>query len=325
MYNDTLNVLPTRQQNANLSGDDFVMRVGIPHSGGSLAAHAFNEDFKCMVSASAFWNRAKREFHTPAATDLSELDFALDSAGYTGLVGFRRNGRQDGIAGIFPWSFSQYLEFANLSGCSWYSQSDLCCEPQLAHDQEAIDYHVRATATLLEATLQILYAWQNELAKTCNTSVVANMLRPPVPVLQGRVLGDYMLSLELMTKIWDRWSGWLDKQPALIGIGSMCRRDLHDPEEGLYSIVTALGRSFPQGSRAHLFGVKNQALNEIPKLDFIASSDSMAWDYSARVKAHRTGVSNSMARRKDEMSAWMSSAMARVSASARLPSTFLCN
>lgn len=323
MYSEALNELPTRQKNAHLSGD-FVMRVGIPHGGGSLAAHAFAENFKCMVSASAFWSRAKRKFHMPEATDLSEVDFALDSAGYTGILNFRKNGRQDGIAGVFPWSFSQYMEFANLSGCSWYSQADMCCEPQIANDREAIDYHVRATATLLEGMLQILYAWQNELAKTCNSTVVANMLRPPVPVLQGRVLGDYMFSLELMTRIWERWEGWLDK-PALIGIGSMCRRDLYDENEGLYAIVDALGRNFPKGSRAHLFGVKNQALNKIPKMDFIASSDSMAWDYSARVKAHRAGVSNSMDRRKNEMSEWMSSAMARVSASARLPSTFLYN
>lgn len=323
MHNEALNQLPTRQKNAHLS-DDFVMRVGIPHSGGSLAAHAFNENFAGMVSASAFWNRAKRQFHMPEATDLTEVDFALDSAGYTGILNFRRNGRQDGIAGVFPWSMSQYMEIANQCGCSWYTQADLCCEPAIANDREAIDYHIRATATLLEAMLQVLYAWQNELAKSCNSTVVANMLRPPVPVLQGRVLGDYMRSLEFMTKIWERWEGWLDK-PALVGIGSMCRRDLHHPEEGLYPIIDALGRNFPKGSRAHLFGVKNQALNEIPKMDFIASSDSMAWDYSARVKAHRTGVTNSMDRRKTEMSAWMASAMSRISASVRLPGTFLYN
>ena len=317
------NQLPMRQKNANLS-DEFVMRVGIPHSGGRLAAHAFNENYAAMVSASAFWNKSKREFRMPEATDLSGLDFALDSAGYTGILNFRKNGRQDGIAGVFPWSFAQYMEFANLSGCSWYSQSDLCCEEKIAHDRQAIEYHVRATATLLEAMLQILYAWQNELARTCNSTVVANMLRPPVPVLQGRNLGDYMLSLELLHEVWGRWEGWLDK-PSLIGIGSMCRRDLHDPDEGLYAIVEALGRNFPKGSRAHLFGVKNQALNEIPKMEFVASSDSMAWDYGARVKAHKSGVSNSMDRRTKEMSEWMSAAMARVSASTRLPRTFLYN
>lgn len=323
MFNEALNELPTRQKNANLTSD-FVMRVGIPHSGGRLAAHAFNEDFKAMVSASAFWNRSKREFHMPEATDLSEVDFALDSAGYTGILNFRRNGRQDGIAGVFPWSFSQYMEFANLSGCSWYSQADLCCENNIADDRGAIEYHVRATATLLEGMLQILYAWQNELAKSCNSTVVANLLRPPVPVLQGRVLSDYMLSLELLHEVWSRWEGWLDK-PALIGIGSMCRRDLHHPEEGLYPIVDALSRNFPVGSRGHLFGVKNLALDRIPQMNFIASSDSMAWDFGSRVKAHKAGVSNSMERRTKEMSEWMGAAMARISASARLPSSFLYN
>jgi len=317
------NELPMRQKNANLP-DEFVMRVGIPHSGGRLAAHAFNESFPAMVSASAFWNRTKREFHMPAATDLSEVDFALDSAGYTGLLNFRRNGRQEGIAGIFPWSFAQYMEFANLSGCSWYSQADLCCEPQIANDRQAIDYHVRATATLLEGMLQILYAWQNELARTCNSTVVANMLRPPVPVLQGRTLSDYLFSLELLNGVWDRWEGWLDK-PALIGIGSMCRRDLYDQHEGLYAILEALGRNFPKGSKAHCFGIKNASLNEVPKMGFVASSDSMAWDFNSRVKAHRLGISNTMDRRSIEMSKWMSDAMARVSSSIRLPSSFHYN
>jgi hypothetical protein len=105
----------------------------------------------------------------------------------------------------------------------------------------------------------------------------------------------------------------------------MCRRDLHDRDEGLYAIVEALGRNFPKGSRAHLFGVKHQALNEIPKMGFVASSDSMAWDFGSRVKAHKAGVSNSMERRTKEMSEWMSAAMTRISASARLPSTFLYN
>lgn len=325
MYNDddALNVLPTRQQNANLS-DGFLMRVGIPHSGGRLAAHAFNENFAVMVSASAFWNRAKGKFHMPEATDLSELDFALDSAGYTGILNFQRKGLQDGIAGVFPWDFTAYMEFANLSGCSWYSQADLCVEEKVARDREAIDYRIRATATLLEGMLQILYAWQNELARSCNSTTVANLLRPPVPVLQGRNIGDYLFSLELLNSVWDRWSGWLDT-PALIGVGSMCRRDLLDPDEGLYAIVDALGRNFPKGSRAHFFGVKNQALNEISKMGFVASSDSMAYDFNSRVKAHKTGVSNSMQRRTSEMSSWMASAMSRVSASARLPSTFLYN
>jgi len=103
-----------------------------------------------------------------------------------------------------PWSFSRYRAFANLSGCSWYNQADLGCERNIADDRRAVEYHVRATATLLKGMLQILYAWQNELVRTCNSTVVANMLRPPVPVLQGRVLSDFMLSLELLNEVWGR-------------------------------------------------------------------------------------------------------------------------
>lgn len=117
--------------------------------------------------------------------------------------------------------------------------------------------------------------------------------------------------------MWERWHGWLDT-PALIGIGSMCRRDLHDPDEGLYAILETLGRNFPKGARAHCFGVKNLALNELPKMGFIASSDSMAWDFNSRVKAHKQGASNTMSRRTNEMTAWMQSAMARVAASVRI-------
>lgn len=317
------NELPVRQKNANLASE-FVMRVGIPHSGGKLAAHAFNENYPAMVSASAFWNRTKREFRIPEATDLSELDFALDSAGYTGILNFQRNGVQEGIAGIFPWSYTAYMEFANLSGCSWYSQADLCVEQAVAKNREAIDYRIRATATIMEGMLQILYEWQNELARSCNSTVVANMLRPPVPVLQGRNVSDYLFSLELLNSVWDRWHGWLDT-PTLIGIGSMCRRDLHDAEEGLYPILETLSRNFPSGSRAHCFGVKNLALNELPKMGFIASSDSMAWDFNSRVKAHKQGVSNSIERRSNEMTAWMRAAMNRIAASTRLPSSFLNN
>jgi hypothetical protein len=312
------NELPTNQKNANL-GDEFLMRVGIPHSGGRLAIHADNEGFAAMVSASAFWDRTKRVFRMPEYTPLSEMDFALDSAGYTALLGFQRKGRQDGIAGIFPWSYEAYIEFACLSGSSWYSQPDLCVEEGVAKDAEAVNYRIRATATLLEGMLQILYEWQNELSRTCNSTVVANMLRPPVPVLQGRVRSDYLYSLELLDAVWSRYEGWLDK-PALIGVGSMCRRDLHDKEEGLYAVLETLRPHFPEGSKAHLFGVKNQALNEVPKFDFVASVDSMAFDFSARVKAHKQGVSNTIERRSAEMTEWMQSAMARITSASRAPS-----
>ena len=174
--------MPLNQSNANLASE-LVMRAGIPHKGGALSFHAFNEGYPVMVSASAFWHGPTASFKVPEATNLHELDLALDSAGFTAIRGFQRKGAQAGMAGIFPWSAAQYCELAALLRPTWWSQPDLCCEPEIAASQAEIDYRINATATLLEATLQQVYAWQNELAKTCNATTVANMLKPPVPVL----------------------------------------------------------------------------------------------------------------------------------------------
>lgn len=123
--------LPTGQLNAVLD-DELVMRVGIPHRGGKLAFHAFNEGFPVMVSANAFWDAEKGCFRVPEATDLSELDVALDSAGFTAMKLWKAKGQQPGMAGIFPWSYEQYVELASLLSPSWWSQPDLCCEPEIA-------------------------------------------------------------------------------------------------------------------------------------------------------------------------------------------------
>ncbi|WP_432263371.1 DUF7221 family queuine tRNA-ribosyltransferase-like protein [Cupriavidus sp. TMH.W2] len=302
--------LPVEQGNAVLD-DGLVMRVGIPHKGGKLAFHAFNEGFPVMVSANAFWQPATQSFQFPQATDLSELDFAMDSAGYTAMKMWQAKGTQRGMAGVFPWTYEQYIEFATLCGASWWSQPDLCCEPEIAHNQEEIDFRINATATLLEGVLRVLYEWQNQLAKTCSASVVASMLRPPVPVVQGWSVSDYERSLDLLNAVWERWQPWL-AAPALIGVGSVCRRNLKHPKHGLFAVLAALEGKLPKGSRLHLFGVKGAALSEVKMLDWVASVDSMAYDFGARIKARESGISNSIAHRSSEMSRWMSAAANRM-------------
>jgi hypothetical protein len=95
--------MPVEQRNAWLgSPRQLVMRVGIPHRGGRLAFHAFSEGYPAMVSANAFWDRKAERFCFPSATDLSEIDFALDSAGYVSMKLWKDKGRQRGMAGIFP-------------------------------------------------------------------------------------------------------------------------------------------------------------------------------------------------------------------------------
>lgn len=299
------------QHNANLD-TKLQMRVGIPHTGGSLAFHAFEEQYSCMVSANAFWNNKTRKFRTQEASNLHDLDWALDSAGFTAIKLWQTKGLQPGMAGVFPWTYEQYIELASFSGCAWYAQADLCCEPELANSQHKIDYRINATATLLEGMLRVIYAWQSELAKSGWSDVmIANTLKPPVPVVQGWCADDYRRSFELMQQVWSRWEPWL-APPALIGIGSVCRRNLHDPDHGLYAILDAIEDMVPSGSRLHLFGVKGLALGELRERGYIASVDSMAWDMGSRVKSRTAQVPNSIARRTSAMSEWMREAQSRL-------------
>jgi hypothetical protein len=71
------------------------------------------------------------------------------------------------------------------------------CEPD-AKSKAEIDYRVDATATLLEGSVRVLYAWANELAKFCSVDTVASLVQPHVPVLQGWSRSDYARSLDLM-------------------------------------------------------------------------------------------------------------------------------
>jgi hypothetical protein len=302
--------MATGQLNANL-GDGLMMRVGIPHKGGQLAVHAFNQSYPAMVSANAFWDQKKGKFCFPITTDLSELDFAMDSAGYTAMKSWQRKGTQAGMAGVFPWSCSAYVEFATSCGAAWWSQPDMCCEPEIATNQDEIDYRINATATLLEGTLRQLYAWQNELSKICSATTVANMLPPPVPVLQGWSSQDYLRSLDLLNAVWERWQPWL-APPRLIGIGSVCRRTMGHKTHGLYAILDKIEGSIPNGSKLHLFGVKGACLDDLAKKSWIASADSMAYDFSSRMKALKERRSNTLSRRCEEMTRWMSAAAARI-------------
>lgn len=61
-----------------------------------------------------------------------------------------------------------------------------------------------------------------------------------------------------------------------------------------------------------LFGVKGAALERVRMYDFVASCDSMGWDFAARQQALHAGVSNTMAHRNEHMNEWMSKAAERM-------------
>lgn len=276
----------------------MIIRVGLPHRGGKLAFHAFNREYRAMVSANAFWNG--RSFVLPDASDIMELDCALDSAGFTAMQLWKRRGRQPGIGGIFPWTYEQYIEFALLLNASWWSQPDLCCEPEIATDQSQVDYRVAATATFLEGSMRIVDGWSQQFG---------SRLASPLPIIQGWSVSDYLRSLDLMMQVWDRWH---DSPPSLIGVGSVCRRHLNHPRHGLIAILSALELHLPRGSRVHLFGIKGPALNTLKMFDSVASIDSMAYDIAARMAAHASEISNTIDHRSTKMSEWMDSASQRI-------------
>lgn len=165
-------------------------------------------------------------------------------------------------------------------------------------------------ALRLEGMLRVVYAWQNELAMTMNANSVQNMVRIPVPVAQGWSVDDYRRSIDLMMQVWERWMPWI-APPALIGLGSVCRRHLTDPKHGLFAILEGLEGHLPRGARLHLFGVKGQALERVKMYEWVAGVDSMAFDFSARVAARKSGHSNTIAHRAIQMDRWMASATRR--------------
>ncbi|MBN3761315.1 hypothetical protein [Burkholderia sp. Ac-20365] len=303
--------LPRHQLNALLE-DTPRMHIGIPHKGGHLAVHAEKMQYAGMVSASAFYDASAGKFRVPEATPLHELPaWALDSAGFTAVQNWSRKGTQPGMAGVYPWTYSDYLTLAAEMRPTWASQPDLCCEPEATGSDEEVDFRIRATGTLLFGCLQVLYDWQEQLCKDTPACVVQDMLRPVVPVIQGWTRTQYLRSLELMLEVWGYWEPWV-APPALIGIGSVCRRDVHHPEHGLLAILTALERHLPKGMKVHLFGVKGAAIEYVRMFDFVASYDSMAWDFSARKKAHQQGISNNMMHRSNEMTRWMDIATSKM-------------
>lgn len=257
-----------------------------------------------MVSASAFWRGQERGFRVPESTDLSECDVFLDSAGFTAISQWQAKGKQPGMAGVYPWQLNQYLELVcDLSPQRW-SAPDLCVEPEVAGNRETVDWRIRATATLLELTLRMMFDWQLQFSKGSSWHAAMNLIHPPVPIIQGWTVSDYQRSLDMTLEIWQQWMP-LVAGPALIGVGSVCRRHLTDPNHGLWAILRGLEGRIPAGSRLHLFGVKGQALADLRHMQIVASTDSMAYDFASRVTARESGISNSTALRAAHMDRWM--------------------
>jgi hypothetical protein len=110
---------------------------------------------------------------------------------------------------------------------------------------------------------------------------------------------DYLRCMDLLS---------VDDWPDLVGLGSVCRRNLHGPD-GIATIVEALDRVLPPNVKLHLFGVKGGAISEFGDHPRLASIDSMAWDFGVRCK-QRTGRTQAM--RATAMMGWQAAQSAVV-------------
>ena len=288
-------VLPPPRNNA-LLGSAPVLRVGIPHVGGTLAVEAARAGYPALISASACWDISRGRFKNDALTPLIDGDWALDSAGFTAMKRWSEKGPQLGMLGIYPWTLVQYMELAGCARPAWWAQPDFCVEVEIARDDAARALRIEATTAALEACYRLLASWWLQHG--------VNWLQPPVPVVQGFFADDYRRSLDAALECNARWNALFDA-PALIGVGSICRRPVEGRESGVLAVVNAIAQNLPAGTRLHLFGVKSAAMARLAGHPAIASFDSMAWDVRARRAAFDAGISCSMAHRSRVMHAWM--------------------
>lgn len=299
--------------------------VGLPYSdAGELADTAASLGCKVLISAGSLWNTRtdRRQGWKRIGASAWQLPASLDSAGFTAMK-----------LGGYRWTVQQFVDFVVTNGGNgdsdkpfpwrWWSAMDYCCEPEIAADRAEVERRIALTIESYGDTLDALQAWRDEGVTD---------VPDPMPILQGRTPADYVrCALELAAKIdqvhrctchldadsctaeWHRAGAGL---PDLVGVGSVCRRQLNGPD-GLLAVLEALHEVLPANVRLHLFGVKGAALRHLVRFgDRIASIDSMAWDTAARHDAnHRRAageadVRNTVAVRATFMRAWYAAQVA---------------
>lgn len=252
-----------------------LIRVGIPASFPRFSAACHEVGAAVLVSANGL--RKDGKFRKPKPNLFNGCDVALDSAGFVAMVRYKG----------YPWSVADYIRLAGSFPWTWYAAMDFCCEREVAGDRTTVLQRVRATAEQLEA---------------CRREAQEQGIAEPMPVLQGWLPDDYLRCVELMA----------GELPALVGLGSVCRRPLGG-EDGLARIIARLDARLPRHVRLHLFGVKGDAIAAFTGHPRIASVDSMAWDFAARRELPKEGRPYSVANRIEKMRTWYHAQIAAAS------------
>jgi hypothetical protein len=238
------------------------MRIGLPKPSPKMLAFAKLHGYPVLLSANAFARRyprshpkalAFKDFRMPPTASLQGLDAALDSSGFVAATRYPE----------YPWPVAEYVDLAAAHPWTWWAAMDYCCEPELARDREQRSLRIAATLSLY---LQ------------CAREAERRGLCPPLPVLQGWTSSEFLYCPDHLP---------VGPWPALVGVGSMCRRHVHG-RHGVLEVVEALDRVLPPHTKLHLFGVSRAALTTLANHPRVTSTDSMAWDAHAR-RARPTG------------------------------------
>lgn len=171
--------------------------------------------------------------------------WALDSGGFTEL----------NLYGEWRTTEAEYVRDVRrfereIGSLLWVAPMDWMCEPFVL---EKTGMDVRQHQLL---TIKNFMRLRWELGDTV------------IPVLQGWTRDDYLWHVGE----YDHWGVDLFREP-IVGLGSVCRRQ-NTAEAG--KIVRAL-----DGLRLHYFGAKLTGLESFG--DALASADSLAWSYAARM------------------------------------------
>jgi hypothetical protein len=242
-----------------------------------LAQLTIERGIPVMVSANRLWDNKRGRWKKIPQYLKDQPRLFLDSGGF---VAMKDPGPRNG----FRFSLVDYCRLVQeLKPVAW-AACDYCVEPEIIAQGPSIMDRIAGTVQNLSDL--------NELADWFE-------IPRPVPVLQGWEAWHYEACLDMFHRFDFSQSGW----PPIIGIGSVCRRDMAG-SDGLREILAKITPALPAGTALHLFGVKGKALGEFADDPKIASVDSMAWAMAARWEAKRAGVPCSVDFKIQHFEAW---------------------
>jgi hypothetical protein len=267
----------------------MVVYCGIPTTQQSFLNVARTASAPLLVSANAFWKNDRFSGYE-VLWDI-EVPLALDCGGFVAMKRY----------GGYRWSMLDYIDLAVMLRPVWWAAQDYSCEPEIAANSAEIGRRIRNTVFTLAETLARVIHWNQELPGLPATA--------PMPVIQGWRPTDYTTCVKLMEDhvISDPVAARIlgsNQWPALVGVGSLCRRNLTGPNN-LYQIIDALDGVLPPHVGLHLFGIKSTAVARLKDRARIVSVDSMAWNYAARREAFVNRVPKTKELLCDKMSAWI--------------------